>query len=295
MISEELMREVKRLKFRTRRRVTDLFAGNYHSAFKGSGIEFAEVREYEPGDDVRSIDWHVTARTGRTFVKRFVEERQLTIILMVDLSGSGAFATAGKLKRAVAAELAAVLGFTAARNRDRVGMLLFAAEPDVFLPPASGRNHLLRALRELVAYEPANPGTNIAAASEFLGSVLRRRAVVFVVSDFLAPATGFGGWERELRLLNRRHEVVAIRVSDPRERNLPPLGLVNLRDPESGKVRLVDLTRRAARRYADEAFKRRVETEKAMARAGVDRIDVSTDAPFMPELLRYFRRRGTRR
>ncbi|MBX3363980.1 MAG: DUF58 domain-containing protein [Phycisphaeraceae bacterium] len=295
ILTEEMMREVRRLQFRTRRRVTDLFAGNYHSAFKGSGIEFAEVREYEPGDDVRSIDWNVTARAGRTFVKRFVEERQLTVMLALDVSGSGMFASVGREKAFVAAELAAVLAYVAGRHRDRVGLLTFAGSTREFIPPATGRTHLLRIMRELVlAREPAGT-TDIPSALAFLGNVLRRKAVIFVLSDFLAPQEGIEGWEPAMRLLNRRHEVIAVRLSDRREGDLPAAGLVRFRDAETGATRVVDLNKRTRKRTLELAERTRREAERAMARCGVDRIDVSTDRPFVHELYRAFRRRGLRR
>src|SRR4051812_31677746 len=211
MLTEELMREVRRLQVRTKRRVEGLFAGEYHSAFKGRGIEVADVRDYEPGDDVRSIDWNVTARVGRPFIKGFVEERELTVILAVDLSGSGAFGTAGKAKSRIAVELAAVLALAAAQNNDRVGLLIFTERVELFLPPRKGRTHILRVMRELLNFEPRGRGTDVAGAVGHLARMLRKRALVFVVSDFLAPA-----FERELRLASRRHEVIAVSVADPR-------------------------------------------------------------------------------
>lgn len=296
ILTEDLMREVKRLKFRTQRRVTDLFAGNYQSAFKGAGIEFAEVREYEPGDDVRSIDWNVTARSGRTFVKRFVEERQLTVMLGVDVSASGLFGTRGCLKIDLAREVAAVLACAAARGRDRVGLLRFGAGAEEFIPPSTGRNHLLHIYRELLREPALAGGTDIPDAAGLIGGLLRRRALVFLVSDFLAPIEGDEGWERAVKLLNRRHGVIAVRVRDPFESDLPRVGLVRIRDAETGRSRVVDFSRRAARRYAEQARAARGAADKAFGRAGVGVIDVSTDRPFVPALIRAFNRRvGGRR
>src|SRR4051812_26299740 len=221
MLTDELMREVRRLQVRTRRRVEGLFAGEYHSAFKGRGIEFADVREYEPGDDVRSIDWNVTARTGRTFIKRFTEERELTVILAVDLSGSGTFGSSGKSKSRTAVELAAVLALAAATNNDRVGLLIFTDQVELFLPPRKGRTHLLRLLRELLNFGPRSRGTDVAGAVDHLSRMLRKRALVFLVSDFLAPP-----FERELRLASKKHELIAVSIADPRETEMPKAGLI---------------------------------------------------------------------
>lgn len=292
MLTDELMREVKRLQFRTNRRVDDLFAGNYRSAFKGQGLEFADVREYEPGDDVRSIDWNVTARAGRPFIKRFVEERQLTVMLVLDVSASESFGSTRRTKRQLGAEVASALGATAARNRDRVGLMLFAERSELFLPPKTGRQHLLLAMRQMVAHQPETRGTDIVAALDSVGSLLRRRAIVFVISDFLAEPEGAAGYGRALRRLNTKHDVIAVRLRDPREEDLPAVGLIRLRDPETGVSRLVDLTRRAARRHRRAHAERRAESDRALSRAGVDRVECRTDRPFMRELLALFERRS---
>ncbi|MFN0133135.1 MAG: DUF58 domain-containing protein [Phycisphaerales bacterium] len=292
MLTDELMREVRRLQVRTRRRVEGLFAGRYHSAFKGRGIEFSEVREYEPGDDVRAIDWNVTARAGRPFIKRFVEERELTVVLAVDVSASETFGSAGRPKRRLAAEAAAVIALAAARNNDRVGLLLFSDHTELFVPPRKGRTHLLRVLRELLSFEPTGRGTDLAGAAAFLGGVLSRHALVFVVSDFQAV-----GWETRLRILRRKHEVIALTLSDPRERSLPAGRLVETIDPESGERALVDCASSSTRRRFEEAWREADSALKqSLDRARVGRVALSTDRPFVPDLVRHFsakeRRRG---
>jgi uncharacterized protein (DUF58 family) len=291
MLTEDLMREVRRLQVRTRRRVEGLFAGEYHSAFKGRGIEFADVREYEPGDDVRSIDWNVTARTGRTFIKRFTEERELTVILAVDLSGSGALASAGKSKGRTAVELAAVLALAAATNNDRVGLMIFTDRVELFLPARKGRTHVLRLLRELLNFEPRGRGTDVSGAVDHLARMLRKRALVFVVSDFMAPA-----FEKELKLASRKHEVIAVSIADPREAELPKAGLIELADAETGERVTVDSSsRRARQEWRRLAAERETQLDRALARARVDRIRVRTDRPFVRELERYFHLRERRR
>ena len=287
---EQLRRAVKQLAFRTRRSVEDLLAGNYQSTFKGTGIEFAEVREYEPGDDVRSIDWNVTARTGRPFIKRFVEERQLTVMIAVDMSASESFGTRGRTKRDLSVEVAATLAATAARHHDRMGLVLFTEQAEVFLPPRKGRLHMLHAMRELVGFSPMLSGTDLVPPIELIGNVLRRRSLVFVVSDFLLPMDD-GRSERALAQLNQRHEVIAVRVTDPRELELPPMGLVRFQDAETGRQRLVDLGFFAKKRFRRERAQQHAAVELALTRSGIDLIELSTDRPVMPALLRYMRGR----
>lgn len=290
MLSEALRREVRRLRVRTRRRVESLFAGEYLSAFKGRGIEFAEVREYEPGDDVRTIDWNVSARTGRTHIKRFIEERELTLFLLVDASASGDFASVGTPKRRLAAEVAATLAFSAARNNDRVGLVVFTDRIERFIPPRKGGRHALRLAGELLSAEPVGRGTDLGAAIDFLARVQRRRALVFVVSDFLTDTP-----DLSLRLLSRRHEVIALRIGDPREKEVPAIGLVRAFDPEAGRERLVDLTPARARRYAGLRREHDLRVAGALSRARIDRVDLSTDRPFSRDLIRYFHTRERRR
>jgi len=298
MLTEELMKEVRRLEIRARRRVDDLFGGEYHSAFKGQGIEFAEVREYEPGDDIRTIDWNVTARAGRPFVKRFVEERQLTVILAVDLSASGLFGSGEKTKGRVAIETAAVLASAASRNNDRVGTILFDDEVRLFVPPAAGRPHLLRVLRELLDAQPAGGSSGMPEALRTLDRVLHRRSIVFVVSDFEGGEwTGDEpAWAAPLRRLGRRHEVAALTIADPREVELPRIGLIELQDPETGKRVLFDAGSRLARsRLHERAMRDEARLTDALRRMKVDRVELSTSRPFVDDLLAYFRMRERRR
>jgi uncharacterized protein (DUF58 family) len=291
MLTEELMKEVRRLQVRTRRRVEGLFSGEYHSAFKGRGMEFAEVREYEPGDDVRFIDWNVTARTGRTFVKRFVEERELQVVLAVDLSRSGAFTSAGKLKSRLSVELAAVLAMSASLNNDRVGLLIFTDTIEVHVPARKGRMHILRVMRELLHFEPAGKGTDIAGALDHLGRVLTKRSIVFVVSDFVAPE-----YSRSLRALSQRHEVIGVSVMDPRERELPAVGIVEMADPETGERVVVDASSRRVRAaYAKGFDDVQAARRRALMLAKADSIEVRTDRPFVAELVKYFKMREARR
>lgn len=296
MLTEELMREVRRLEIRARRRVSDLFAGEYHSAFKGQGIEFADVREYEPGDDVRSIDWNVTARAGKPFIKRFSEERQLSVVLVVDLSASGLFGSGDKSKARLMAEMGAVLAMAAARNNDRVGLMTFSDQVELFIPPRKGRNGLLRLMRELLDAEPRGQGRAFGDALTTLRGVLDRHSIVFVISDFLDDQGDDPSWELPLRLLARRHDVIALRVTDPREHALPSLGLIELEDPETGRRVLLDTSgrsRRAARRRADEAHESRLRS--IFRRDRVDLVEISTDRSFTSDLARYFHLRERRR
>ncbi len=283
--------DVRRLEFRTRKRVEDLFVGHYLSAFKGRGIEFAEVREYQPGDDTRTIDWNVTARTGRPHVKRFIEERELTVMVAADISASGDFGSQSRTKRELIVEVSAALTMTAALNRDRAGLMLFTDTVEKIIRPGKGSRHTQRIMRDLLSVRPTGRGTSIATALDTLGRVLRRRALVFLITDFMDS-----GFERSLRTLARRHEVVALHMLDPREREAVPAGLVTLEDPETGRTWLVDLSSGASREAyrrgggEEDAFVRR-----ACAKARVDRIVLPTGRPFMPEIVQYFTARGGRR
>ena len=291
MITPELLAQVRRLTIRSRRAVEEVFSGAYKSAFRGKGLEFAEVREYVVGDDVRSIDWNVTARAGRPFVKRFDEERELTVVVAMDLSGSLAFGSRARTKRETAAEAGALIALAAARNRDRVGLLLFTDQVELYLPPGKSRARSLRIVREMLAYEPRGRGTDMAGALAFLGRVLRRHAIVFIVSDWIASE-----FDRPLSFLGRRHEVVALEVTDPFERELPPTGLVRARDLETGRSVWVDLGARAARAEWRAAKARRARglTETLMrARAG--RILLDVGVPAAPALIRHFEQRTRHR
>lgn len=291
MITPELLAQVRRLTIRSRRAVEEIFSGAYRSAFRGQGLEFAEVREYVPGDDVRSIDWNVTARAGRPFVKRFDEERELTVVVALDLSGSLAFGSRARAKRDAAAEAGALLALAAARNRDRVGLLLFTDRVELYLPPGKSRARALRIARELLAFEPEGKGTNVAGALEFLHRVLRRRAVVFLLSDWRATA-----FDRPLSLLARKHDVVALDVADPLERDAPARGLLRIRDLETGRTAWVDASSRAARgAWRASVARRGKELDQVFRRAGVPRISLDAERPAAPVLIRYFERRAAAR
>jgi uncharacterized protein (DUF58 family) len=286
----EVIRRVRRLEIRTRKLVDESLAGSYHSMFRGRGMEFAGVREYIAGDDVRTIDWNVSARMGHPFVKKFTEERELTVVLLVDASGSGRFGTAAATKMEVAAEVAALLAFSAIRNNDQVGLLLFTDRVERFLPPRKGREHALRVLREVLTVEPEGRATRIGEALEYLQHVVPKRAVVFLISDFQDV-----GYERTLRVVTQKHDVVAIAVRDPRESDLPPAGLVRVEDPETGSVTVIDAgSPRVRRAYAEMADRRRAELLRVVRGAGVDLLELSTAVPYEQPMVRFFRERARR-
>lgn len=287
MIPKEILQNVHRIEIKTRSIVDSMLGGQYQSAFKGRGMEFSEVRPYTIGDDVRTIDWNVTARMGEPYVKKFVEERELTVMLLVDSSASGEFGSVGKLKGEVAVELCAVIAFSAIRNNDRVGLVTFTSEVERYIPPKKGKNHVLQVIRELLYFRPQQPGTDIAEALRFLNQVQKKRAVVFVVSDFLSP-----DYAPQLRIAARRHDVIAVSVSDPREERIPPMGLLELEDAERGGTVLVDTNSRQFRETLARERQRRDAERSAMLRAsGVDEIRVSTGTDYVDPLLRFFRRR----
>jgi uncharacterized protein (DUF58 family) len=270
--------------------VNSLFSGEYHSVFKGQGMEFAEVREYQPGDEVRSIDWNVTARMRHPYVKRYVEERELTIMLAVDLSGSERFGTVARFKSELASELTAVLAISATRNNDRVGTLLFTDSVEHVVPPAKGRRHVLRLIRDVLVYEPRGCLTNIPAATDYLVRTLRHHSVVFLISDFMG-----GDIEQPLKLLAQRHDVVAVRVEDPRELTLPDLGLARFTDPETGQTISVDTSDPTVRARFDETVAREREARtRLFRRLGIDEVSVRTDTGYVEPLLRFFRLREQR-
>jgi uncharacterized protein (DUF58 family) len=290
MISRDLFKQVRQIHIRTSRLVNDVFAGEYHSVFKGRGMEFAEVREYTPGDDVRTIDWNVTARLGQPYVKRYVEERELTVMLLVDLSASGQFGSVVKLKSDIATELCAVLALSAITNNDKVGLILFTDQIEKCIPPQKGKRHVLRVIREVLSFQPQRRRTNVGLALEYLHNISRRRAVSFLISDFLAA-----GYEKPLRIAHQRHDIIPISIADRREYSLPRLGLVTLQDLETGEYILVDTTSSAVRQQ----YRQRCETALAQRRQlflslGIDAIEVRTDEPYMNPLMRFFRRRERR-
>jgi uncharacterized protein (DUF58 family) len=287
MTPEEVTHEVRRLEITTRHLVRDIVAGEYSSAFRGRGVEFAEVREYQPGDDIRTIDWNVTARLGSAYVKRYLEERELTVVFVVDRSASGGFGSRVRTRGDLAAEVVAVLAFAAARNNDRVGLLLATDRVESYTQPRKGRRHALRVISELLAFTPEGHGTDLGVALTTLESSLHRRAVIFLVSDFLATS-----YEPALARLARRHDLVAIQIVDPRERELPDVGLVTLWDPESGDWRVVDTGDSDVRRRFSEratAFDRGL--ERMLRERGADLLRLDTGRPYAEPLLAFFRRR----
>ena len=302
MTLAELLETVRRVEIKTNRLVNDTMVGAYLSHFKGRGMDFEELRDYIPGDDVRDIDWNVTYRMGRPFVKRFREERELGLILAVDISGSSAFGSHQRSKREFAAEVAATLAFSAARNSDKVGLLLFSDQIELFLPARKGRRHILRAIRELLTFQPVKRGTDISGALSFLNRVLHRRAIVFLLTDFLhcfgdAAISPGGDVTQEIGRTNSRHDLVCVHLHDPRESQLPDAGLVTLEDAETGELLELDSARETVRRaYAEVNAARLTALDRALTQAGVDTLRLSTAEPFAHVLQRFFElRRGRRR
>jgi uncharacterized protein (DUF58 family) len=290
MQTTELLRKVRRIEIRSRHLVEDLLAGQTESVFKGRGIEFEEVRPYVPGDEVRDIDWNVTARFGQPYVKRFVEQRELTIILVVDISRSMRFGTAGPEKRELAAELCAILGFAALRNDDRVGLVLAAGKVEHVVPPARGRSHLLRILRDVLTVTPRTQGTRLGEAARFVTRTTHRRSMVFWVSDFQDEIDS-----RDWRVLGRRHELTALALRDPRDEILPAVGWVEIEDLESGERRLVYTSGKRRQRYQQEARAQWQQVERELAKSRCPLVEIRTDRSYLPVLMRYFARRGRRR
>ncbi len=315
MIPREILKKIRQIELRTRRLVSETLAGQYHSVFKGQGMNFEEVREYQPGDEVRSIDWNVTARMNHPFVKKFVEERELTLMLLVDLSGSGLFGSADQSKREMAAEIASVLAFSAIRNNDKVGLVLFTDEIEKYMPPRKGRRYVLRVIREILFYNPRRRGTRLAGALDFLNRVTHHKAIAVVISDFLDDAgekaappplgkagragplfADRGGLGTSLRRANRRHDVVAVQITDRFEQELPALGRLVLQDAETGEVVEVntgDARRRAA--FARRRAESQAETLRLFRTLGIDAIQLRTDQPYAAALGRFFETREKRR
>jgi uncharacterized protein (DUF58 family) len=288
--TQELMRQVGKIRMVTKRLVDEHLSGEYHSVFKGQGIEFDEVREYTAGDDVRSIDWNVTARMGHPFVKRFAEERELTVLFLVDISGSQCFGTVTRSKAEVAAEITCLLALSAVQNQDKIGLILFSDRIEKSIPPRKGRTAVMRLVREVLASEETRHGTDIAAALRFLNNVQKRKAVVFLISDFLDE-----GYERELRVTAKKHDVICCPVSDPIEQRLPDVGLLELQDPETGELHLVDTSSRSVRhQFLQNALEEEAKLHTALRRLKLDNISLSTARPFVDDVRRLFRQRQLR-
>ncbi len=290
MIPKEILKKVRHIELRTTRLVNDLFGGEYHSVFKGQGIEFADVREYVPGDDIRTIDWNVTARSQHPFVKKFVEERELTVMFMVDMSGSQYFGSATRLKAEVAAEITALLSFSAVRNHDKTGLCIATEEVEKFIPPKKGKRNVLRVVREILYYKPRGKGTKLSSALEYLHNTLTRTAIVFLISDFLDK-----DYEKSLRVLNRHHDVIAIHLKDRREADLPNVGLLRVQDPETGHSVLVDTSQGNLRSAYHERMRKNEEALDALLKSqGIDKITISADQSYIEPIMKFFKLRERR-
>jgi uncharacterized protein (DUF58 family) len=287
---KEILKKIRRIELRTRRLVNSIFAGQYHSVFKGRGMNFEEVREYAPGDEIRSIDWNVTARMNVPYIKKFTEEREMTVMLVVDVSASGLFGSIELSKRELAAEVASILAFSAINNNDKVGLLLFTNEVELFIPPKKGRLHTLRLIREMLYFEPKGRGTNLAGALDYMNRVISRRAVVFMISDFMAP-----DFTKALTVTSKRHDLVAMPVTDPGESELPDVGIVTLEDAETGAQIDVNTSSRAVRRGLFELNEERMRTLDRLLRSRrVDVVHLSTDEDYLIPLRAFFDQRERR-
>jgi uncharacterized protein (DUF58 family) len=290
MIPEDLIKRIRQIQIYTRRAVDASFAGQYESVFKGRGMQFDEVREYMPGDDIRTIDWNVTARTGKPFIKRFVEEREMTVLFAVDLSASGEFGTVEKLKNELAAEFCAVLAFAAAKNNDKVGLLIFTDRIELFIPPKKGSRHILRLIRELLGFKMPKRRTDIPMALDYIAKVVRKKATVFLVSDFIET-----NFQKPLSLLNKRHDVIAVPVRDRVEIAMPSVGLIEVQDAETGQIMLVDTSsKRFRNQYGEHSSRRFSELKNLLGSINVDSIPITTDKPYVNDLIQFFHMRHRR-
>ncbi len=290
MIPSEVLKKIRRIQITTSRVVTDMLSGQYQSVFKGRGMEFDEVREYQPGDEIRSIDWNVTARMGHPYVKKFVEDRQLTVMILLDASKSCSFGAVKRRKSELAAELAAVLAFSAIQNNDRVGLIVFTDKIEKFVPPRKGLRHVLRVIREALYFKPQGKGTDIEGALEYLSRVVRRRVVVFIISDFYAR-----DFKKALSIANKRHDVIAMTINDPREIEIPNVGIVELNDAETGQFFTIDTSRRSVRAwYREHSLHLISERSRLFSSTNVDNIDIRTDSSYIEPLIKFFKMRARR-
>jgi uncharacterized protein (DUF58 family) len=290
MLPRDVIKKIRQIEISTRRAVNDVLGGQYHSVFKGRGMEFSEVREYQPGDDIRTIDWNVTARMGHPFIKKFTEERELTVMLLVDVSGSEIFGSVRQLKNELAAEVAAVLAFSAIRNNDKVGLIMFSDDIELFVPPKKGKTHVLRVIREILFFQPKGRRTDIPAALKFLEQTTTHRSVTFLVSDFIAD-----NYQKMLRVTNQRHDMVAVAITDPREIEMPRIGIVELEDAETGNRVLLDTSHEPTRRrFWETAVHRQRERAQTLRNCGVDLVELRTDEPYLKPLIKFFRMREAR-
>ncbi len=290
MIPKEILKKIRRIEIHTKKLVNDLFSGEYHSTFKGQGMEFEEVRQYEPGDDIRLIDWNVTARTGYPHIKKFKEEREMSVVLLVDASSSGKFGTRDRFKSETAAELCAILAFSAIKNNDKVGLIIFTDTIEKFIPPQKGRGHVLRLIREILYFQPKGVGTDISGALEYLSKVIKRKSVVFLVSDFLSE-----NFYKPLQIANNKHDVVAMKISDPRESFFDNVGLIELEDAETGELFVIDTGSKEFRReFTARADEDNSALKKGFQLINVDFINIRTDEPYISPLINFFKMRERR-
>ncbi len=291
MLPKELVKKIKQIEIRTNRIVNETLGGEYHSIYKGQGMEFNEVREYQEGDDVRTIDWNVTSRSGELHVKKYIEERELTVMLVVDSSGSVNFGSEGRFKNEIAAELAALFAFSAIKNNDRVGLILFSDRIEKYLPPAKGTQHVLRVIRELLYFKPEGRGTDVSMALEYLNNITRKKSVVFLISDMISD-----NYDKAVRITNSKHDLSVIKINDPRERELPPIGLIRLKDNESGEEILVDTSSRKVRELLEKRWDYRDEkTHDFLKKSGIAYINLDTSQDYMKKIVRFFKERASKR
>lgn len=287
MSASELLKKVRKIEIKTKGLSNHIFAGEYHTAFKGKGMAFSEVREYQPGDDIRSIDWNVTARFNNPYVKVFEEEREMTVMLLVDVSASKDFGTQKQMKQELVTELAAVLAFSAIQNNDKIGVLFFSDQVEKFIPPKKGKSHILRIIRELITFEPEHNGTSIGAALRYFNNIVKKRAVCFLISDFIDKE-----FEVPLRIANKKHDVVALRIHDKRESELPNVGLAQLKDAETGRIEWVDTSNKAVRtQYHANYLRHENNIRKLFQKSGVDCVNIRTDEDYVKPLISFFKRR----
>ncbi len=290
MLTKELLKQVRQIEIRTRGLVNEVFSGEYHSVFKGRGMEFSEVREYQPGDDIRSIDWNVTARFGHPFVKIFEEERELTVMLLVDMSGSLSFGSVEKTKQQIAAEISAILAFSALKNNDKVGLILFTDQIEKFVPPRKGRSHVLRIIREVLSFLPTGNKTSIKTALEYFNHAVKKRSIVFLISDFMDL-----GYDKILRIAGRKHDLIGIVLDDPREKEIPKAGLIKFRDAETGEIRYLDTSSKDVQKWFYETNKQREQIRKSLFLASrLDSIEIDTASSYVKPLVDFFKMREKR-
>jgi uncharacterized protein (DUF58 family) len=291
MSTSALLKKVRKIEIKTKGLSNHIFAGEYHTAFKGKGMAFSEVREYQPGDDIRSIDWNVTARYNAPFVKVFEEEREMTVMLMIDVSASGNFGTQEQFKRELATELAAILAFSAINNNDKVGVIFFTDEVEQFIPPKKGKSHILRIIREVLAFQPTGKGTDIASALEYFSAVIKKRSICFILSDFMSKE-----FDMPLKIASKKHDLVALRIHDTREDTLPNVGLVPMQDAETEQMLYVDTSSKKVRdNFAKNRANATEKLRKLFPASGVDLIDITTGTDYVKPLINFFKTRGKRR